>query len=147
MWPDLRKATFHTYNIKIHFSPSNNSCTHWLTIQAGIDAESCVGCFCCGLFLRPVRCPRVLGSSSNGYISPWQADSRLYFTTRLADEFGYGFSCFVWYVMVKMAPMDAIWLVLVRRSLCQLLCSYPPTPTLPSYSSVTGIGYASKKII
>ena len=36
MWPDLRKSTFHTHNIKTHFSPSNNSCTHWRTTQTGI---------------------------------------------------------------------------------------------------------------
>ena len=33
---------------------------------------------------------------------------------QLTDEFGHGFSCFVWYVEVNMAPMDAIWLVLVK---------------------------------
>ena len=77
MWPDLRKAGFHAHNSKTHFSPSNNSCTRWLTIQPGIDAESCPGCFCCGLFLRLDRRPRVYGSPSNGCISPWQADSWL----------------------------------------------------------------------
>ena len=80
MWPNLRKATFHAH-IKTQFSQLNDTCSHWLTIQAGIDAESCLGCFCCGLFLRPVRCPQVLVSPSNGYISPWQADSYLKFTT------------------------------------------------------------------
>ena len=35
MWPDLRKAGFHAHNSKAHFSPSNNSCTRWLTIQPG----------------------------------------------------------------------------------------------------------------
>ena len=70
MWPHLRKAGFHAHNSKTHFSPSNNGCTRWLTIQPGIDAESCPGCFCCGLFLRLVRRPRVYGSPSNGCISP-----------------------------------------------------------------------------
>ena len=68
MWPNLTKATFHAHNIKTHFSPSNDTCSHWLTIQAGIHAESCLGCFFCGLFLRPVRCPWVLRSPSNCYI-------------------------------------------------------------------------------
>ena len=77
MWPDLRKAGFHAHNNKTHFSPSNDSCTCWLTIQPGIDAKSCPGYFCCGLFLKLVRRPRVYGSPSNGCISPWQADSRL----------------------------------------------------------------------
>ena len=56
MWPYLRKAGIHTLNSKTHISPLNNSCTRWLTIQAGIDAESCPGCVSCGLFLRLFRC-------------------------------------------------------------------------------------------
>ena len=67
---DLRKATFHTHNSKTHFSASNNSCTHQLTIQAGIGTKSCSGCFFCGLFLRLVIRPQVLGWSLNGSISP-----------------------------------------------------------------------------
>ena len=47
-----------------------------------------------------------------------------------------------------MAPMDAIWLVLLRHSLCPPLYGYLPTPipTLPPYRSATGIGYVSKKL-
>ena len=54
-----------------------------------------VGWAAFGLFLRPVRCPQVLGLPSNGCISARQADSQPYFTTRLPDEFGHGFNCFV----------------------------------------------------
>ena len=35
-------------------------------------------------------------------------------STWLAVEFGHKFSCFVWYVEVKMASMDAIWWFLVK---------------------------------
>ena len=148
MWPDLRNSGFHTHNNKTHFSPSNNSCTCWLTLQPGIDAKSCPDCFCCGLFLRLVRRPRVYGSPTNGCISPWQADSWLYFTTRLADEFGHGFNCFVWYVEVKMTPMDAIWLALVKMYVAfahHFVATHPP-PTLPPCRSATDIGYTSKKL-
>ena len=69
MWPHLRKDTLHTHNSKTQYSSSNDSCIHRLTIQASIDAESCLGCFCWGLFLRFVRRPWVLGLSSNGSIS------------------------------------------------------------------------------
>ena len=69
MWTDLREAGCQVHNGKSHFSPSNNSCTHWLTIQASIDVESCLSYFNCGLFLNLVRCPWVLGSPSNGSIS------------------------------------------------------------------------------
>ena len=65
---EKRRLT-HTHNSKTHYSPSNDSCIHRLTIQASIDAESCLGCFCWGLFLRLVRCPWVLALSSNGSIS------------------------------------------------------------------------------
>ena len=68
--PGLRKATFYAHYIKTYFSPLNDSCTRRLTIQAGIDAQSYPGYFCCGLFLRPVRHPQVLGWPSNGYTSP-----------------------------------------------------------------------------
>ena len=59
------------------------SCTHELTIQPGIGAESCLGWFCCGLFLRLIRYPQVFGWSPDGsfpeapFHSPWQVDSRL----------------------------------------------------------------------
>ena len=66
----LRKAAFHAHNIKTHFSPSNDSCTYQLTIHPSIDAESCPGYFCCGLFLRLFRCTQVLRSSSNSSIFP-----------------------------------------------------------------------------
>ena len=48
--------------------------------------------------------------SVNGSISSGQEDSWLWFISSLADEFSYGFSCFVWYADLKMAPMDTIWL-------------------------------------
>ena len=34
MWLDLRKAGFHAHKSMTYFSPSNDSCTHELTIQA-----------------------------------------------------------------------------------------------------------------
>ena len=46
------------------YTSSYNSCT------AGIGTESCPSCFCCGLFLRLIRRPWMLGWSLNGFISP-----------------------------------------------------------------------------
>ena len=81
LWPDLRKAGFHAHNSKTHFSPSNNGCTRWLTIQPGIDAESSPGCFCCGLFLRFVSEACQMSTSVRVAFKrlhiPWQADSWL----------------------------------------------------------------------
>ena len=130
MWPDLRKATFHAHNIKTHFSPLNDSCTRWLTIQAGIDAQSYTGCFCCGLFLGPVRRPRVFGWPSNGYISLDKQTAGCNSPHDWPGVFGHGFSCFVWYVEVKITPMDAIWLVLVKTDplpATSWLSTHPPS--------------------
>ena len=43
-----------------------------------------------------------------------------------------------------MAPMDAIWLVLVNFAHHFVATHLPPT--LPPYRSATGIGYTSKKL-
>ena len=118
------KHTFHYQ--KIH------SCTYWVTIQASSYwCWKLPGLFCRGLFLRLVRYPWVLGSPLNIYISPWQANSMLKYTTcRLFDELGHGFNCFL-YVEVKMTSVDAIWFFQWRHSLFPPLCGYarPPTPS------------------
>ena len=53
--------------------------------------------------------------------------------TWLADEFGHGFSCFVRYGG-EMAPMDAIWLALVKTYVavaCHFVATCPPPPSHP----------------
>ena len=66
-------------------------------------------------------------------------------TTWMADEFGLAFSCFMWYMEVKMAPMEVIWLFLVWRcSLYAPLVAPCPPLTVPAYRSAGGIGYTSK---
>ena len=42
-------------------------------------------------------------------MAPSPLDKQQY-TTQLADEFSHGFSCFVRFMEVKMASLDAIWL-------------------------------------
>ena len=70
------------------------------------------------------------------------SDNQLRITTWLADKFSHGFSCFVWYVEVLMAPMEVIWLFVVNTAFgCHFVAQ-----TLPSYGSASGIGYASKKL-
>ena len=48
------------------------------------------------------------------YVSLVSTQLAVIFTTELADEFGHRFNCSVRYVQVKMIPMDAIWLVIVK---------------------------------
>ena len=90
-------------------------------------AEVWTTCFLSGLILKPVWCLRILGLPVNGPIFRWQADSQMWITTRLADEFGYGFNCLVWYVVVKMAPMKVISLAFP----CHLMATRLPPPSHP----------------
>ena len=115
-----KRGLKHTHSFKIHFSSPLHSYINGPTAHLFNTAEGWTVCFHSDLFLKPVRHPQVHGWPSNSPIFlwqaffPWQADSRLWFTTQLSDEFGHGFSCFMWHVEAKMAPMDAIWLLLVK---------------------------------
>ena len=117
----------HTQQQDTLFSPSNNNSTHLLIFQGGIGAESFPGCFCCGLFLRLVRCPRALGLSSKCSISPWQADSRQQFTTGLADELAMNLAalCDIW--RQKWHQWMPFGCFQSRCSLCPPLHGYPPS--------------------
>ena len=95
-------------------------------------AEGWTVCFHSSLFLKPVWCPQVLRWLLNGPIFPWQADSWLWMTTRLADQFGHGFSCTVWHVEVKLAPMEVISLFLVKTQPL-LASSWLPAHPPPSH--------------
>ena len=80
MWPDLRKPTFHEHNSKTHFSPSNDSCTHYLTIQAGIGAKVAQAAFavaCLWGFIDIQKCsgslqmaPSLFDKQTASYDSP-----------------------------------------------------------------------------
>ena len=148
MWPDLPKGVLYTYSFKTYFSLPSISYINAPTAHVFNTAESWTVCFHSGLFLKPVWNPLVLEWTLNGPIFTWQADSPLWITTWLADEFGHGFSSFVWHVEVKLASMEVISLFLVKAwpfprhfvAICL------PT-TLPPYRSDSDIGYASKKAI
>ena len=114
MWSDLPKGVLYMHSFKTHFSSPAISYINAPTGYLFTTTESWTVCFHTGLFLNPVWHSWVLGQPLNGSIFLWQADSRLWITTRLADEFAYGFSCFVWHVQVKKAPMVVISLFLVK---------------------------------
>ena len=88
MWPDLLKGVLYTYSFKKHFSLPLVSFINGPTAHVFNIAEGQTVCFHSGLFLKPVhvRYPWVPGWPLNGPIFPWQADSRLWFTTRPADS-------------------------------------------------------------
>ena len=128
MWPDLRKTSFHVHNSKTHFSPSNSSCSRWLTIQPGIDAESCLDCFCCSLFLRLVWHPRVYGSPSNGcnplgkQTAGCNSPHDCWLMSLAMDLIPL---CDMWrWKWHQWMPLGWFWW---RHSLCPPLCGYPPS--------------------
>ena len=118
----------------------------YTTARVFNTAEGWTVCFHSGLFIKPVWCPRVLRWPSNGPIFPRQADSWLWFTKRLADEFVHGFSCFVWHVEVKMAPMEVIWLFFSKDVSFLHYTSWLPAHP-PPCRSASGIGYTSKNYL
>ena len=63
MWPALPKPATYTHHVKEQFSPSMDSSINELTNCQYTTAKCWLVCFCWGLFLRPVRRPRVLGVS------------------------------------------------------------------------------------
>ena len=54
-------------------------------------------------------------------------------------------NCFVWYVKVKMAPMDAIWLCNEDIAFARHFVATRPSPTLPPCTSASDIDYTSKR--
>ena len=94
MWPDLPKpATIHIRTQwQRTFSSPIKSSINKLTNCHSTTATSWLVCFFWGLFLRPVRRPRVLGYSWN--ITGWivQVATLLKITTWLVHDVGHGFS-------------------------------------------------------
>ena len=143
------KRVLHTHSFKTHFSLPSVSYNNVPTTHVFNTAKGWTVCFHSGLFLKPVWYPRVLEWPLNGPIYSWQTDSQLWITTWLADGLGHGFSCFVWHVEMKMAPMKVIWLCLVKTYVAfarHFVATHPP-PTLPPYRSASGIGYESKNYL
>ena len=94
------------------------------------------------LLFQPAWCPLVLGWPLNDPIFPWQADSRLWFTTWLPDEFGRGFNCVT--CGGENVPMDAIWLLLVKTYPLPTTLWLPAHLTLPPL--VTPVKCLSKMV-
>ena len=96
MWPALPKPAIYAHYVKEQFSPSMDSSINKLTNYQYTTAKCWQVCFCWGLFLRPVRRPRVLGCPLNASGCLVQATTLLEITTRLVDDIGHGFSYVLW---------------------------------------------------
>ena len=152
MWPDLRKAGFHTHNSKTHFSPSNNSCTRWLTIQPGSYwCWKLPGLLL--LWLVSEVCQTSTSSTSVQVAFKWlhiplasRQPAVIHHTTGwwVWPSIYLTALCDMWrWKWHQWMPFGCFWW---RRSLCPPLRGYPPTPTLQPCRSATDIGYTSKKL-
>ena len=103
MWPDLPKPATYAHNGKERFSSPIDSSINKLTNCHNTTTTSWLVCFFWGLFLRPVRRPRVHGCSLNATGWLVQAATLLKFTiwlkitTLLVHDVGRGFSYILWH--------------------------------------------------
>ena len=110
MWLDFPKGVLYAHSFKSHFSLPFDKYNNRLTVHAYTIAKVLTVCIYWGLIHRPVWRPPVLGWSVNGYNFPSQAVSQQRITTGLAGETGYRCCCILWYMELKTAWIDAIWL-------------------------------------
>ena len=89
MWPALPKPATYAHHVKAQFSPSMDSSIN--TNRQYTTAKCWQVCFCWGLFVRPVRRPRVLGCSLNA--TGWLVQVT---TLRQVDDIGHWFSYVLW---------------------------------------------------
>ena len=141
------------HSFKTHFSSPCFSYINAPTAHVFNTTEGWTVCFHSCLFLKPVWHPWVPtfkwplnGWHLNGPTFPWRAASQLWITTRLADELCHGFRCFLWHVEVKVAPMEVIFLFLVKTYPLPAT-SWVTTHTSYSSLSASGIRYANKKYL
>ena len=109
MWPDLPKPTTYAHNGKERFSPPIDRSINKLTNSHNTTATSWLVCFSWGLFLRPVRRPRVLGCSLS--VTGWlvQAATLLKITTWLVHDVGHGCSYILWHLELYFVTFGAIF--------------------------------------
>ena len=96
MWPDLPKPATYAHHVNEQFSPSMDSSMNKLTNCQYTIAKCWQVCSCWGLFLRPVRRPRVLGCPLNATGRLLQATTLLKITIRLFDDIDYWFNYVLW---------------------------------------------------
>ena len=124
----MPKPATYAHHIKEQFSPSMDSSINKLTNCQYTTAKCWQVCFCWGLFLRPVRCPRVLWCTLNATGWLVQATPLLEITTRLVDDIGHGFSYVLWQFERN---GDSLWAILPWKMqssavTCHFVAPYHP---------------------
>ena len=131
IWPDLPELSLWTHKLRNTFHQYLIAkCINYVTLQQCNTVNRLSVYFYCDWFLGPVRRPRVLEWSLNGYILPWQADSSLEIIRWLPSDFGHWFSYILQYAELKRASIDTIWLcsVLNSEEPATLWLPYHPNP-------------------
>ena len=127
MWLALLKPSTYAHHGKEQFSSSLDSSINKLTNYQYTIAE-CWVCFCSGLFLRPIRCSKVLGCPLNATGWLVQATTLLEINTRLVDDIGHGFSYILWQLECNGA---SLWAILRSLKITDLSCFLPLYGFLP----------------
>ena len=137
MSPDLPKPSTYAHHGKEQFSSSMDSSINKLTIYQYTTAKCWWVCFCWGLFLRPVRCPWVLGCPLNATGWLVQAATLLEIITRLVDDIGHRFSYILWQFECNGASLWAIspWKLLSSAVARHVVAPHHPTPSTPIISA------------
>ena len=125
----LKPATY-AYHVKEQFSPSMDSSFNKLTNCQYTSAKFWQVCFCWGLFLRPIKCPWVLGCPLNATGWLVQATTLLEITTWLVDDIGHGFSYVLWQFECNGASLWTIspWKMQSSAVTCHFVAPHHPPP-------------------
>ena len=135
MWPALPKPATYAHHVKEQFSSSMDISINKLTNCQYTTAKCWQVCFCWGLFLMPVRRPRVLECPLNATGWLVQATTLLEITTRLVDDIGHGFSYVLWQFECNGASLWAISPWKMQSLAVTHHFMAPSTPTFHPYIS------------
>ena len=142
----MPKPTTYTHYVKEKFHH------HWIalliyTLTNYTTAKCWWVCFCCGLFLRPIRCLWVLRCPLNATGWPVQLATLLEITTRLVDYIGRGFSYILWQFECNLAFLWAIspWKLLSSAVTHHFVVPHHPHP--PPLYTVYYEKFQSRKVL
>ena len=133
LWPALPKPATYAHHVNEQFSLSMDSSINKLTNCQYTTAKYWQVCFCWGLFLRPVRHPRVLGCPLNATGWLEQATILLEITIRLVDDIDHWFSCVLWQLGCNGASLWAIspWKMQSSAVTRHFMAPHHPPPSIP----------------
>ena len=125
----MPKPATYSHHVNEQFSSSMDSSINKLSNCQYTTAKCWQVCFCWGLFLRPVRRPRVLGCPLNATGRLVQATTLLEITIWLVDDIDHWFSYVLWQFECNGASLWAISPSKMQSSAVTRHFMAPPTST------------------